>query len=179
MVKVYLVSRKTKPNGKKYSHVHLRKYHDAIMYGAKKAKTPLPVSYYTEMDGFLTSFRKETAEAKKDGMLDEKEADPISWTLFRHILQWALGFSNYCVCFFSILQWNCMARSVNISVLLFHNFRVGKDSITCKYDRTKSDQSGNSSREAQLRERVIITLSGRTIYQLRETTAWYSVQHQC
>jgi hypothetical protein len=43
---------------------------------------------------------------------------------------------------FSILQWNCMARSVNIGSLGFHNFRAGKDHIVCCYDDTKLDQTG-------------------------------------
>jgi hypothetical protein len=37
-----------------------------------------------------------------------------------------------------------MARSVSISTLVFHNFRVGEDNIIGRYDKHKSDQSGES-----------------------------------
>jgi hypothetical protein len=36
MVKAFLADKKTKANGKTSSHEHLRKYNDAILYGAKK-----------------------------------------------------------------------------------------------------------------------------------------------
>ena len=35
-----------------------------------------------------------------------------------------------------------MARSINIGELAYHNFRMGEDSIKIRYDRTKSDQTG-------------------------------------
>jgi hypothetical protein len=37
MVKAFLANKKQKTNGKTSSHVHLRKYNDAILNGAKKA----------------------------------------------------------------------------------------------------------------------------------------------
>jgi hypothetical protein len=89
-----LAHRKTKENGKTASHVQIRKYNDAIIYGAKEAKQHLPITYYEEMEKFLAAFKKETTTAKKDGMLDEQEADPISKTLFRLILQWTLAQKN-------------------------------------------------------------------------------------
>ena len=67
-----------KINGKTASHVQIRKYNDAIIYGAKEAKQRLPIIYYEEMEKFLGAFKKETMTAKKDGMLDEQDADPIS-----------------------------------------------------------------------------------------------------
>ena len=35
-----------------------------------------------------------------------------------------------------------MARSINIGELAYHNFWMGEDSIKIRYDRTKSDQTG-------------------------------------
>jgi hypothetical protein len=142
MVKAFLATKTTKENGRTSSHVHIRKYNDAILHGSKEAKEDLPINYYTEMEQFLASFKKETVKAKKDGMLDEHEADPIPYALYRLILQWSLGSKNVLVWVFSILQWNCMARSINIGVLALHNFRVGEDSIICKYDKSKTDQAG-------------------------------------
>jgi hypothetical protein len=142
MVKAFLASKTTKENGKTSSHVNIRKYNDAILHGSKEVREELPREYYTEMEQFLAAFKKETAKAKKDGMLDEHEADPIPYALYRLILEWSLGSKNILVWLFSILQWNCMARSINIGVLALHNFRVGEDSIICKYDNSKTDQAG-------------------------------------
>ena len=43
-----------------------------------------------------------------------------------------------------------MARSTDIVVLAFHNFRVGRDSIVCKYDKSNMDQAGDKECEAQI-----------------------------
>jgi hypothetical protein len=110
--------------------------------GAKTSQQRLPLSYYEAMDKFLAAFKKETTLAKKDGMLDEQEADPILWTLFQNILQWALDRKNIYLWVFSILQWNCMARSINIGVLALHCFRVGKYCMAVRSDKSKVDQSG-------------------------------------
>jgi hypothetical protein len=142
MVKAFLAFKKRKENGKCSSHVQLRKYNDAILWGAKTSQQRLPLSYYEAMEKFLVAFKKETTLAKKDGMLDEQEADPISWTLFRKILQWALDRKNIYLWVFSILQWNCMARSINIGVLALHCFRVGEDCMVVRYDKSKADQTG-------------------------------------
>ena len=77
-VKAFLAHKKKKENGKTCSHVQLRKFHDAILFGAKKANEQLPKAYYEEMEKYLDAFKKETVEARKDGMLDEQEADPIT-----------------------------------------------------------------------------------------------------
>ena len=142
MVKAFLAQKKQKANGNTSSHVQLCKYHDAILWGSQQAKQLLPRAYYDEIEKFLTSYKKETVDAKKEGKLDEQEADPISWSLFKLILSWALDTSNVFVWTYSILQWNCMARSVNIGSLGFHNFRAGEDHIVCCYDDTKTDQTG-------------------------------------
>jgi hypothetical protein len=142
MVKAFLAHKKQKANGNTSSHVQLRKYHDAILWGSQQAKQLLPRGYYDAIEKFLTSYRKETVDAKKEGKLDEQEADPITWSLFKLILSWAVDTSNFFVWTYSILQWNCMARSVNIGSLGFHNFRAGEDHIVCCYDDTKSDKTG-------------------------------------
>jgi hypothetical protein len=81
VVKAFLGTRKKKENGKTYSFIQLQKYNDCILHGAKEANKRLPRTYYEEMEKFLILFKKETAKAKKDGNLDEQEADPISWSL--------------------------------------------------------------------------------------------------
>jgi hypothetical protein len=58
MVKAFLAFKKQKENGKCSSHVQLRKYNDAILWGAKTCHQRLPLSYYEEMDKFLVAFKK-------------------------------------------------------------------------------------------------------------------------
>jgi hypothetical protein len=150
VILAFLATKKTKPNGKTSSFSHIRKYHDAILYGVEKVKERLPTEYFEEIEKFLIAFRKECTKAKSEGNLDEREADPISWGLFRIILKWALTENNIFVWVFSLLQWGCMARSISIGVLAFHNFRVGEDNIICRYDKHKSDQTGETSHDKHL-----------------------------
>ena len=86
-IKAFLAERKTKSNGKICSNSNICKYKDAILWGSSQAKSLLPSSFYNEMDRFLESFKKETKKAAKEVLLDKREADPISWTLFRLILK--------------------------------------------------------------------------------------------
>ena len=68
-----------------YSHVHICKYHDAILFGSKKADAVLPQQYHTQMKSYLKSVRKEKQQAKAKGELDEEDADPINFALYEHI----------------------------------------------------------------------------------------------
>ena len=61
-------------------------------------------SYYAEMDSFLVSFKKEAADARSQGNVDEKSADPITFSLFRMILNWAVEQGNLFVWVWTILQ---------------------------------------------------------------------------
>jgi hypothetical protein len=143
MVKSFLAHKKQKADGNKSSYIQLCKYYDAILWGSQQAKQLLPGAFYEEFEKFLTSYRKETVDAKKEGKLDEQEVDPISWSLFKLILSWVLDTSNIFVWTYSILQRNnCMARSVNIGSIGFHNFRASKDHIVCCNDDTKMDKTG-------------------------------------
>jgi len=151
MVKAFLAMKKKKANGKNSSHGHLCKYNDAILYGAKKAGKRLPQAYYEGMEQYIKAYKKEAASAKKEGKLDEREADPISLTLFMNMLGWALiEEKNIFVWVFSLLQWHCMARSINIGGLALHCFRVGEDNIIVKYDKQKTDQTGGKVHDKHL-----------------------------
>ena len=148
IILAFFATKKTKTNGKTTSFSHIRKYHDAILFGAEKVKERLPTSsYFDEMEKFLKGFKKECATAKSEGNLDEREADPLSWGLFRIILNWSLSKNNIFVWVFSLLQWACMARSINIGVLGLHNFHIGEDNIICRYDKHKSDQTGETAHD--------------------------------
>ena len=43
----------------RFSFVHMRKYKDAILHGAKRAKKALPSSFYMEIEVFLSACEKE------------------------------------------------------------------------------------------------------------------------
>ena len=99
MVLSYMAATKKKAvhgEGQKvYSYiVHMRKINDAVLFGAITVKQILSSSYYYEMDSYLTSFKKETADARSHGNVDEKCADPISFSLFCLILTWAIERGN-------------------------------------------------------------------------------------
>ena len=47
---------------------------------------------------------------------------------------------------FALLQcWACMARSISIETLSFHNFRLEEDAIMGRYDKHKTHQTGGDS----------------------------------
>ena len=142
MVLAYIAGNKYKGNKKLYSHTHMRKVNDAILFGARTVKKKLPSSYYSEMDSFLASFKKEEATAKADGNVDERSADPICFSLFRHILTWSLESGNIFVWAWTILQWNLMAQSISIDPLALHNVTVSEDHFVFKHDSTKTDKKG-------------------------------------
>jgi hypothetical protein len=63
---------------------------------------------------------------------------------------WALAQGFIFIWVYSVLQWNCMARSINVGVLAFHNFRISGDAIVCRYDKTKTDQAGQNTHPKHL-----------------------------
>jgi hypothetical protein len=52
-IKLYMAARKVKADGKILSHGHIRKYHDAILWGAEKAAQTLPLNFRPKMKKFL------------------------------------------------------------------------------------------------------------------------------
>jgi hypothetical protein len=148
MVLAYMAATKKKgteggraPN-KIYSFTHMRKGHDAVLFGARTGKKVLS-SNYAEMDSFLASFKKETADARTHGNIDEKSADPITYSLFCRIMTWAIEQGNLCVWVWTILQWKRMARSISIDPLALHNISVSEDHfVILRHDSTKADKEG-------------------------------------
>ena len=87
MMLSYMAATKKKGNvtngDKLYCYDHMEKIHDAVLFGARTVKDQLlSSSFYSEVDSFLASFKKETADALSHGNVDEKKADPISFSLF-------------------------------------------------------------------------------------------------
>ena len=108
-MKVYLSHKKTKKvdaDGKMIlaSVSDIKKYDDAIKWGSLRAKQPLPISYYREMDSFIQAYKKEHKAAKKEGRTDEQDADPITATLFMMILKWVVNEGNIFVWVFSLVM---------------------------------------------------------------------------
>lgn len=125
-----------------YCWDHSRKYHDAILYGSKRGKQSLPPSYKAEMKEFLDSLKKENQQKKKLGQVDEQEADPITMPFYVEIVKWCVKKGYIFLWCFTVLQWNCMARSCNIDALTWKSFKTGKDSIEIKFFDTKKDKEG-------------------------------------
>ena len=68
----------------------ISKCNDAIKWGAGVAEQRLPTEYYEKIEKFVAAYKKEHAGAKKEGNVDEREADPINASLFTLICKWAV-----------------------------------------------------------------------------------------
>ena len=55
---------------------------------------PLDSGFLFKTDTFLLCFKKEYAQAKKQGTTDEKEADAVSSTLLSLLVLWAVEEGN-------------------------------------------------------------------------------------
>ena len=125
-----------------YGWDHLRKHHNSILYGAGRSKSELPRGYRMQMKSFLDSLKKENQQKKKLGQVDEQEADPITMPFYKEIVKWCVNKGHIFLWVFTVLQWNCMARSCNIDGLTWNSFKVGKDSVEIKFWDTKKDKEG-------------------------------------
>jgi hypothetical protein len=65
-----------------------------------------PFAIYTEMDQHMASFKKEYTVEKKNGNVDEHEADAISRALLQLLMKWAMQEGNIFVWCFALLMWN-------------------------------------------------------------------------
>ena len=143
----FLSSTDKRADGKLKSHEDLRKYRDAVLWGAKIAGHHLPSSFYDSMEVYLQAYKKKFATAKKQGHVDEYSTDPIPLPVYRFLLRRSIETNNVFAWMWTLLQWNCMARSASIDCLAFHNFSLGTDSIVIKYDETKADKAGEKLSE--------------------------------
>jgi hypothetical protein len=146
----FLVSTKEKENGKLKSVEDIRKYKDAIMWGATEACERLPTSFYEMVDNFLSGYKKEWTSAKKKGNVEEVSADPIPMPLYKLLLKWALDSNNIMVWHWTQAQWSFMGRSASIDPLHTRNFKLGVDSIVGKYDDSKADKTAQRLSEKNI-----------------------------
>ena len=146
MIKAFISAHKYKPNSDiQYGYVHMRKYHNAIQFGAKRAGVALPQEYCFQMQHFLSSLKREKTNAKKEGKVEEKEADPITFSLYVNICQYAIEVGDLFLWAYTVCQWNCMARSINMDNLSFSQFSLGMDSVIIEYFDNKADQAGEKT----------------------------------
>lgn len=148
VIKAYISSHKYKPGNEanekreQYGFDHLRKNHDAVLYGAARSKKLLPVGYREEMATYLDSLEKERSAARKRGELTEEEADPIRFPLYKVICDYAVSVGDAFLWIFTILLWHCMARPINVDDISLNNFSLGVDSVIIKFNDTKKDKKG-------------------------------------
>ena len=143
----YLASTDKNAAGKLKSKGDIRKYRDAVSWGSKMAGEPLPNEFYQEMIRYIGAYNKKFAQAKKSGEVDEFSTDPIPLPVYRFLLRRSIETNNVFAWTWTLLQWNCMARSASIDCLAFHNFSVGIDSVVIKYDDSKADKTGEKLSE--------------------------------
>jgi hypothetical protein len=138
-------------DGKLKSYEDLRKYRDSVLWGSKMAGERLPSSFFEEMEIYLGAYKKKFAHARKLGNVEEYSTDPIPTPVYRLLLRRAIEMNNTFAWTWTLLQWNCMARSASIDCLAFHtNFSLGTDSIAIKHDETKADKAGEKLSEKTL-----------------------------
>ena len=122
----------------------IRKYHDSLLFGSGMQGEQLCREYFVDMKKYLDNYKKEVAQGKKDGMVEDFDADEMTYELYRLLSGYFIKKGDFFMWSFLITQWNCMARSINIDNLGFRNVQRGGDCFTCKYDYTKKDQSGEN-----------------------------------
>ena len=80
--------------GKTRSYTHIRKFYDAILFGAREQGTSLPCTKTTDfhqtIDNYLKSFKKEAVVAKKKGEVEEIDADPMPFPLYVALCTWSV-----------------------------------------------------------------------------------------
>jgi hypothetical protein len=140
-IAAYLSLIKKKANGKIRSISDYRKYYDALQFGCRQQKASFQNEFKPGMQDLLEAcYRKEYKCEEQKGNVEKMYSDPISRPLYLLLLTWALETGNIFALVFSILQWTCMGRSVNIDPLGFPNFHMGADSIKVLYDFTTSEK---------------------------------------
>ena len=91
IVKVFMSGfKKKRADGKHYQWDHNRKYHNAICKCAENVGQQLPLNYKSEIKAHLALLKKENTSARSKGQLDEKDADPIDFELYKHICEWSI-----------------------------------------------------------------------------------------
>ena len=105
-LKFFLSKKLKKTNGNILSYDEIRKYFDAVQFGASQVTVLLPVTFYRAKEKFLTAYWKQVAIARGNGDIDKAEADPIPKDLYCNINVWAIFEGNIHVLAWTTMQWN-------------------------------------------------------------------------
>jgi hypothetical protein len=146
----FLMQNDTKKDGKLKSFQDIRKYRDAILWGFKVADERMPQTFFEKTDIYLVAYKKKFIQEKKAGNVDKYATDPIHVPVYKLLLKWSIEKNNMFAWFWTISQWNFMARSASIDPLAFHHFKLGVDSIIGKYDDSKADKIGERLSEKNI-----------------------------
>ena len=160
--------RKHQEGNTSYCYDLMQKIHDAILFGSRTVKQVLSLSYYSEMDSFLTSFKEETADAQSHGNVDEKKADQINFTLFCMILIWAIDRGNIlagCGQFCSGILW-----PVPYLLTLWHCTTFQYQKIILSFIMTQQSQTKNATKF--IAKRYLVT--HRTLSYVQVSACWVS-----
>ena len=122
-----------------------RKYFDAFTYGKTLSKQNFNDAMMIRKPIILKSLRIANAKQKGKGQVEESDADAIPRPLCEYMCKSAISAGDAFWWLFTLLQWNCMARSQNIDNLRFTNFKVADDSIVVGFNQTKKDKEGKKT----------------------------------
>lgn len=113
--------------------------------GAQKEQgSTCPNRFSLNRNFFLTPLKKEVKQAAKDGDSDKKRADPIPFNLCLATCKWSPRARNVVMWVFSTMQWNCMARPINIGKVHVKNLAWADNFTKVVHDKpTKTDQTGD------------------------------------
>jgi hypothetical protein len=115
----FLMQNDTKANGKLKSFQDTRKHRDAMLWGAKVADKRMPQTFYEKTDICLEACKKKFVHERKAGSVDEHATDPIPMPVCELLLKWSIvETSNVFAWFWTISQWNFMARSIQFNTMI-------------------------------------------------------------
>ena len=104
------------------------------------------------MKTYIDSIKKDKIKAKNKGEHDEWEYDPIPFSLYCWICDKSINDGDVYTWYYTVLQWNCMDKSVRIDELTFKIITIWKDSIIVQYMDRKCDQKGKKNLQKLLCE---------------------------
>ena len=132
-----------KSEGKVCSAENLRKYKDALLFGASRKKQRLDQAFLDDMATWFKTYKKYTAKKRAEGKLDENKAAELPIELYRWFCAHFLKTGNIWMLTWIVMQWNCCCRSSNIKAAEFHLLERKADALKITFAKTKADQNGD------------------------------------
>ena len=82
------------------------------------------------------SFKKRVANAKESGDIDEKDADPIPFSLYNYLCKQSIEEDNVFSQAWFVTQWNCISRPANIELISLFSLRSYEDCMKVKFAKS-------------------------------------------